>query len=275
MLTFIPLEHLKRQIPFPFPVAAAGSVHYYCTHPEDYLYSQLEVCLRLSSDAPHAADVIDGREYRTPFPHVICKMAGHRHSFHSNDHREAVFFIYSKEITEKLAAEHLVPERLIEEITLAGRLEELVAQLNMLLMSAGSYGTADRIDLCCFAILEELLLQRGGRAESLPEKRIRHIASLIQRDPGSAEDLMRLARENGFSERSFFRHWRKVFQISPAQYRMETAMKQAAYLLSHTALSVGRIASNLHFCDDNYFSTCFRRHYGMTPREYRLRTRKM
>ncbi|MBE6374737.1 MAG: helix-turn-helix transcriptional regulator, partial [Lentisphaerae bacterium] len=29
------------------------------------------------------------------------------------------------------------------------------------------------------------------------------------------------------------------------------------------------IAAMLHFCDDNHFSSAFKKHHGMTPREYR------
>ena len=47
-------------------------------------------------------------------------------------------------------------------------------------------------------------------------------------------------------------------------------MKRAAWLLTRSHLRIGEIAAAmLHFCNDNNFSSAFKKYHGMTPREYR------
>ena len=47
-------------------------------------------------------------------------------------------------------------------------------------------------------------------------------------------------------------------------------MLEARRLLMHTALGVGEVAERLHFGDASYFVRFFKRHAGMTPRQFRL-----
>jgi AraC-like DNA-binding protein len=51
----------------------------------------------------------------------------------------------------------------------------------------------------------------------------------------------------------------------------ELRLRHAAILLSTTSESIGSIARRCGFTSVAYFSTCFRREHGLTPREYRAR----
>ncbi len=268
MLTLINLKNMKRVANFPFPVENVGQVHFFQTVPNDDRYTRLEVTLRLSAEADHARDEVDGKMVATPFPHAVFKMPGHHHSFHAADRREALFFIYSKAVSRRLKNLDFLPEELIQPIVLTGSLKQLIRRLSALMAVSETIGSADRIDLVCFAILEELLFQRKIKSDDM-QSRIRKIASLIRLDAGNEPDIIRIAAENGFSERSFYRQWKKVFPLSPAQYVMEEKMKRAAWLLTRSHLRIGEIAAMLHFCDDNNFSSAFKRYHGMTPRAYR------
>lgn len=268
MFTYIHLENLKRFAGFPYPVAVTGQMHRLWAKPSSCRYTNLEICLRLSGNDGYAVDELNGRTYRTPYPHVIYKMAGHMHNFHMRDHREALFFIYSAETMRQLDTLGLLPEQLVQPITLTGELTYLLQRLRSLMAVSEDIGSADRIDLACFAILEELFFQRSIKCSDM-NGRIRKIASLIQMDAENKPDIVRIAADNGLSERSFYRQWRKVFSVSPARYVMEQKMKRAAWLLTGSHMRIGDIASMLHFCDDNSFSNAFKRFYGITPREYR------
>ena len=58
--------------------------------------------------------------------------------------------------------------------------------------------------------------------------------------------------------------------FSASRLLLERRIKEAqVYLKLHRHLSVTRIASLCGFHDSNYFSTCFRRIAGCSPREYR------
>ena len=56
-------------------------------------YRDLEVCIRLGDENEYGVDHIDGKEYRTPFPHVVLKSPGLVHSFRSAGEREVCFSI--------------------------------------------------------------------------------------------------------------------------------------------------------------------------------------
>lgn len=62
------------------------------------------------------------------------------------------------------------------------------------------------------------------------------------------------------------RHFGKSFH----QLLCERRLKQSEVLLSlHHALNITEIAGLCGFSDSNYFSTVFRHHFGISPREYR------
>ena len=73
---------------FPFSVESIGQVHFFQTRPNDERYTRLEVTLRLSSEADHACDVVDGKKVTTPYPHAVFKMPGHHHSFHMDAEKQ-------------------------------------------------------------------------------------------------------------------------------------------------------------------------------------------
>ena len=268
MFTYIKIDERKRLSGFPYPVEVIGQIRIPQTDPATYDYTKLEVCLRLSGEADYAADRIDGQDFQTPYPHVIYKLPGHRHYYHAKDYREAVFFIYSEETTCRLAALGILPEQMLLPITLTGELKHLIRRLISLMAVSETLGSADKIDLVCFAILEELLFQRNVNSDDI-QGRIRKIASLLQMDTENKPDIAGIAAANGFSERSFYRHWKKMFAVSPSQYVMEQKMKRACWLLTRSRMRIGDIASMLRFCNDNSFSSVFRHYYGMSPREYR------
>ena len=52
-------------------------------------------------------------------------------------------------------------------------------------------------------------------------------------------------------------------------YLSETRLKTAAYLLSHTSERVKTIAEQVGYPNVSYFSTIFKKRYGVNPYEYR------
>lgn len=70
-------------------------------------------------------------------------------------------------------------------------------------------------------------------------------------------------------------HLRKLcyehYGACPRRLINERLSREAARLLTTTALSVGEIAHRLGFDDEAYFSRFFRKHNGLPPRAYRKR----
>lgn len=57
------------------------------------------------------------------------------------------------------------------------------------------------------------------------------------------------------------------------QYIQNKVLQEAKRLLSYTTLAVAQIAETLHFETASYFVRFFRKHTGVTPREYREQTK--
>lgn len=56
---------------------------------------------------------------------------------------------------------------------------------------------------------------------------------------------------------------------SPSVWIEEAIMQRARHLLRTTSLSMGEISAHVGFLDQSYFARRFKKHQGMTPREYR------
>nr|WP_308496743.1 helix-turn-helix domain-containing protein [uncultured Agathobacter sp.] len=53
-------------------------------------------------------------------------------------------------------------------------------------------------------------------------------------------------------------------------YSQTFCMKKAAALLLETTASISEIMEELHFTNTTHFYKCFKEHYHMTPKQYRI-----
>ena len=58
-------------------------------------------------------------------------------------------------------------------------------------------------------------------------------------------------------------------QFSPIAYLISYRLQRAAFLLSETEKPISSIAEETGFSDSGYFCRTWKKHYGMTPKEYR------
>ena len=58
-------------------------------------------------------------------------------------------------------------------------------------------------------------------------------------------------------------------QVSPIAYLISYRLQHAAFLLSETEKPISSIAEETGFSDSGYFCRTWKKHYGMTPKEYR------
>lgn len=81
--------------------------------------------------------------------------------------------------------------------------------------------------------------------------------------------LEEYAGSAGVSVSHLVRGFKRYFGKSPYEYRMSLRMEMACNLLRYTALRIKEISARLAFSDQYCFSDCFRRHIGVSPREFR------
>ena len=99
--------------------------------------------------------------------------------------------------------------------------------------------------------------------------RIRKILQYIHENLYREISLDDLLRQAGLRKSAFIQSFRRVTGTTPVQYIIRQRLENAQELLTDSNLSVAQIAEQCGFTDPFYFSRCFRKHFGISPREYR------
>lgn len=103
--------------------------------------------------------------------------------------------------------------------------------------------------------------------------RLSETMSYIERHWQEEISLPDLARKASMSPSTLYRMFVKTTGKSPGSYVISLRLNKASELLTSTTEPVSEIAVRAGFSDSNYFSRLFKRHTGMTPRQYRTRYR--
>jgi AraC-like DNA-binding protein len=89
---------------------------------------------------------------------------------------------------------------------------------------------------------------------------------IVQCIPFHVSDL---AAEFGMSADYFSKSFKHATGWSPMDYFQRRRVQRACSLLLTTGQTATEIAHTLGYCDAAHFSHLFKRHYGLSPRQYR------
>ncbi|MBQ9500651.1 MAG: helix-turn-helix transcriptional regulator [Lentisphaeria bacterium] len=234
--------------------------------------TQISIQFSETSPSPMAVRV-GGRTYSAECPRIYIKRPGEIHELaEQNNVLSSFYFVYAG----NSGIEKLIPEDLVLfPVEITPRLHSLIDDAMALLPRIGDYEVCDRIDEICFSMLHEILLRsRGGSPRITPgERQIRRVISYLHFHAAEPVDWSRLARQFGFSERSFFRHWAACMKETPRQYLVSLRMTEARRLLAESSLAIGTIAERLGYSSLESFGFAFRKRFGMSPLAFRRRLR--
>lgn len=89
--------------------------------------------------------------------------------------------------------------------------------------------------------------------------------------PISAADI---AAASGFSPNHLSKKFRQAAGIATHEYLTQVRLQHAALALASTEDSITQIALSCGFSDSNYFKDVFKKHFGLTPRDYRRKQKE-
>lgn len=82
-----------------------------------------------------------------------------------------------------------------------------------------------------------------------------------------------LARQAGLGRRVLERRFREVLRRSPADEIRRARLDAARHLLAESDLPIAAVAETAGFASQSYLATLFARHFGISPLQYRRRSR--
>jgi len=219
--------------------------------------------------------VVNGvlRESSGPLPALSILPVGTRiNTIVPRKHDELMFTVEPEYFEPLMNMIHPVSGRFQMTRQIDGILREIFAEMESVYLP----GTADRLDGLFLRLLEEITLAiaglNSGKTTRSPE--IYEIASYFGAHYMENISMKEICRKYSVSLRTFYRRWGECFPQSPAEFLLEKRIACAEHLLASTDLGIQTIAMKSGFGSPLYFSQCFRRICGMTPRTYRRKMRE-
>ena len=255
------LKNLPRNLDFPFPLDQVGWL--VCHKNPLWILNATFVCIsynrkQYSQDAP--AEAI----FSVHYPGTTIPSAGFLH--------DEIFFAYSKDLAQQLSG--LLKGTLFfrQPFIFTPEIASLCAGLHERLAHLHEPGMADNLDFIALQLINSCI--QAVRDFTAPTScddamRIYEIAAGLKR----GESLDKLIRKHNLGRRKFYYAWKRVFNVSPKQFRQEEMLKQVQLLLQHTTMPVAEIADNCGFANETCLFRLFKQKYNMTPTQFRKQKR--
>jgi signal transduction histidine kinase/ligand-binding sensor domain-containing protein/CheY-like chemotaxis protein/AraC-like DNA-binding protein len=98
---------------------------------------------------------------------------------------------------------------------------------------------------------------------------IEHVTKIIDENIANIDfSVDYIADKMAVSRTVFYKKMKLISGYSPNEFIQLIRMKKAAFLIKNSNLPIAEIALKVGFNDSNYFSKCFKSHFGMPPSVY-------
>jgi len=119
------------------------------------------------------------------------------------------------------------------------------------------------------ALLYEVMQRVSAPAAVDANKYVRRLTRQMRDSVNGSFDLGEAAKELGVSKAHLVRAFKRSTGLPPLRYFNRLKMDTAKELLKRTDMSLARIAAELSFCDEFYFSRVFKKYAGISPAHFR------
>lgn len=128
----------------------------------------------------------------------------------------------------------------------------------------------NKIAYCCGKLSEALYILSDKRSQYYPyENGISFVKVVIDRHLDIFYSNRQLAEFMRISESALVRKFKAEYGITPRVYQENIKLDAAKQRLEATDLSVKEISDTFGFCDATYFSTRFKKRFGISPKQIR------
>jgi AraC family transcriptional regulator, transcriptional activator of the genes for pyochelin and ferripyochelin receptors len=104
-------------------------------------------------------------------------------------------------------------------------------------------------------------------------ERLHHARDILMQKLDNPPSLLELARQVGLNDYKLKQGFRQLFGTTVFGYLQAHRMKYAKQLLTEQELSIAGVAQLIGYTSQSRFCDAFKRQFGMSPREYRIRLR--
>ncbi len=154
---------------------------------------------------------------------------------------------------------------------------EMAATINKLIKECMS--TSVTKDIFADLTLKELLIRiiQTQTVKSIDEGKfldannpIKEVTEYIKQNLKENMSLKSLSEKACMSTTSFYRFFKRELGMSPIEYILNEKIKCAKNLLRNPTLQINEVCYLSGFEDANYFIRLFKKHEGITPKQYQL-----
>jgi len=154
---------------------------------------------------------------------------------------------------------------------------EMATTINKLIKECMS--TSITKDIFADLTLKELLIRiiQTQTVKSLDEGKtfesnnpIKEVTEYIKQNLKENMSLKTLSEKACMSTTSFYRFFKRELGMSPIEYILNEKIKCAKNLLRNPTLQINEVCYLAGFEDANYFIRLFKKHEGITPKQYQL-----
>jgi len=137
------------------------------------------------------------------------------------------------------------------------------------IFAAIEIATIDHVSTGMQSLAGEFKDGMASTRKQLPLQLMKVITDYIDKRFNRDLPISELADVINLSEDYFSAKFKESMGVSPHQYIMSKRLDEAKHLLRHTDQSIDEIATMVGYKNQAYFATIFKRHFGMTPTQYK------
>lgn len=117
--------------------------------------------------------------------------------------------------------------------------------------------------------LDRMMAETVPEGMDSDEKSMKRVSRIIEMEISNPElSVNYLVEKTGLSEKKLYRLIKEHVGVSTSEFIRKMRLAQASSLLKSRKFTIGEVMYMSGFQNASYFSRCFKKEFGTTPREY-------